>query len=901
MPGNENFHKKILDRVRKTFGILREIFSETPPEPIKQPQFLLRAGLNDRLANVDGSSLGNKPVPARKASSAGKNAKEKIAQKTPARESISLSDVHKRYLENLITAYEFVSLPGFHAEGQLLKIPLEKLFVPLSLNDKRLGFIRPERDDSFYGGAAGLSLSSALQRYRRLVIIGGPGSGKTYLLLNILLAYSRSLYEQREGSFSQAGRDEKKLSSSSKQRLAAEDGHLPILLSLRELGQYLKKSHHRPGFDSKLRLLNYLRESCMAQELSFQENFFHAYLASGKAVILMDGLDEVDDSRLRERVARLIEKFVKGYPDCRYVVTSRPWGCEGAALLGEQFGTLQIGDFNSSEARKFIRSFSITVETGLMGVETPEVLGQAKQRAEKLVNDLDSSPRMAELAVSPLALTVLALVQRERDQLPESRLDLFESGLQVLMASGLFAQKAIRSSRDVAEGRRTLEMIAFWLHQNNQSEIGSAELTTILQSWFLQWHKGDEARAAVAVSNFLQFVDKEGGLFFQYRPGKFGFAQRTFQELLAAQALAEREDTLAYTLKCLASPWWHEVILFEAGILNRQAKHRLRELVQFILGSGSQTGQQPYHSAFLASECLFDLNLKHLETGLSDDVKKSLRKLVNSQIQPGDRQGLVNKVTASNALVSLQAGAIQARFWTPPFGEPEWVRIPAGEFWMGETDGDSNFAHVVALPEYQIARVPVTNAQYALYLKDSAAELPDHWRSGKVPKGRENHPVVNVNWHEALAYCTWLAEKTNQPVCLPSEAEWEKAARGTQDQREYPWGAWDELRANTSEFALGDTTPVGLFPTGASPFGLLDMTGNVREWTRSLADFNYPYDPMDKTREDLHALDDQPRVLRGGSYYYTHDFARCAQRQYYYPDFRFFNFGFRVVISPVFS
>ena len=91
---------------------------------------------------------------------------------------------------------------------------------------------------------------------------------------------------------------------------------------------------------------------------------------------------------------------------------------------------------------------------------------------------------------------------------------------------------------------------------------------------------------------------------------------------------------------------------------------------------------------------------------------------------------------------------------------------------------------------------------------------------------------------------------------------------------------------------------MGLFPDGASPFGVLDLTGNVREWTRSLADFGYPYDPSEKAREDLLAPDNLARILRGGSYYYTGEYARCSNRQRYYPDFRFYNFGFRVVIPP---
>ena len=202
------------------------------------------------------------------------------------------------------------------------------------------------------------------------------------------------------------------------------------------------------------------------------------------------------------------------------------------------------------------------------------------------------------------------------------------------------------------------------------------------------------------------------------------------------------------------------------------------------------------------------------------------------------------------------------------------------------------FLHQVSLPKYQISRVPITNEQYGIYLNETGKEPPDDWRKNL---GLENSPVVNVSWYDALVYCEWLTEKIAHPVSLPSEAEWEKAARGTQDQRKFPWGTWQKLHSNTSEFGLGQGSPVDLFPNGASPFGVLDMTGNVREWTRSLADFQYPYNVLDKSRENLLAPDNQARILRGGSFFFSHESAGCSSRQRYYPDFKFYNFGFRVV------
>jgi formylglycine-generating enzyme required for sulfatase activity len=243
------------------------------------------------------------------------------------------------------------------------------------------------------------------------------------------------------------------------------------------------------------------------------------------------------------------------------------------------------------------------------------------------------------------------------------------------------------------------------------------------------------------------------------------------------------------------------------------------------------------------------------------------------------------KITASNALARIESRQVVSHLWKQPYGEPQWINISAGKFWMGE----GRASHQVDLPEFQIARVPVTNAQYALYVQDTNGKPPEHWRGGAVPPGLENHPVVNVSWRDAMAYCKWLGEKIQKTVNLPSEAQWEKAARGDQDKRSYPWGDdWREFHCNSDELGLNDTTPVGLFLNGASPYGALDMSGNVWEWTRT----NY-----NTGKDDLESND--TRVLRGGSFNNEASFAGCAFRLGNPPGYRSWTRGFRVVVvSP---
>lgn len=204
----------------------------------------------------------------------------------------------------------------------------------------------------------------------------------------------------------------------------------------------------------------------------------------------------------------------------------------------------------------------------------------------------------------------------------------------------------------------------------------------------------------------------------------------------------------------------------------------------------------------------------------------------------------------------------------------EMITIPAGPFLMGRDDGpaDERPAHTVTLPAYTIDRLPVTNEQFARFLEaagtHSAAgerlydiDDPDariHRRAGawRSDDGYENHPVVEAPWAGARDYCTWLGKR------LPTEAEWEKAARGT-DGRRYPWGNHPPDRSR-AQFGAGwnETASADRFPAGASPFGVLDMAGNAWEWVSS-AYRPYPYRATDG-REDLAA--GPVRGTRGGGH-----------------------------------
>ena len=209
---------------------------------------------------------------------------------------------------------------------------------------------------------------------------------------------------------------------------------------------------------------------------------------------------------------------------------------------------------------------------------------------------------------------------------------------------------------------------------------------------------------------------------------------------------------------------------------------------------------------------------------------------------------------------------------------PPVVTVPTGEFLMGSDPKRDSVAakeswakaeqpqHRLNLPTFQLAKCPLTVAEYACFVRSGHAEPKSQYNSltwKQQLDGRLDHPVVNVSWNDVVAYANWLKQQTGQSWRLPTEAEWEKAARGT-DGRIYPWGdVFDKGRCNTSEGGKGTTTPVGSYASGDSPYGALDMAGNVWEWTSSLFK-SYPYTSIDD-RENVNSTDN--RVLRGGSWY----------------------------------
>lgn len=216
------------------------------------------------------------------------------------------------------------------------------------------------------------------------------------------------------------------------------------------------------------------------------------------------------------------------------------------------------------------------------------------------------------------------------------------------------------------------------------------------------------------------------------------------------------------------------------------------------------------------------------------------------------------------------------------------VLIPAGEFTMGADDWwpKSQPEHKRKINAFYMDKYEVANIRYKTFVDATGKNAPDHWPGGKIAEGREDHPVVFVTWSEADAFCKWEGKR------LPTEAEWEKAARGA-DKRAFPWGdKFSKYKANTPQLGLEDTMPVGSFDDGKSPYGVYDLAGNVWEWTD---DWFKPY-PGNKHPDENYG--EKFKVLRGGSWYDC-TYYKCGisspsyNKIFFNPQTKNNNFGFR--------
>jgi formylglycine-generating enzyme required for sulfatase activity len=457
--------------------------------------------------------------------------------------------------------------------------------------------------------------------------------------------------------------------------------------------------------------------------------------------------------------------------------------------------------------------------------------------------------------------------------------------------------------RYVNDLKGILEQLAFEVQQGGSrqpdEQPSGIDEFTLLQRLVALHPKKDYGWA----QRLLETLRQRSSLLLERKGQVFSFPHRTFQEYLAGVYLAHQPNFGEAAAKLAANvAFWREVILLAVGYLihHRREQEKPRFLVDLLCPDRPPADESAWRQVWLAGEVLLEIGVNQVQ---DTEPGQWLLSRVQQRLATLLEQGMLTpreRAEAGEVLGQLGDPRFDpARFYLPCTyrGQPEplagFIEISPGPFVMGSRKGDTedwggesgNPATLTLDYCYWLARYPVTVAQFQCFIDAGGYEEPAwwtpagwSWRQGQwdsqveedwlrehlqsrpvelrsapmewnVQRAYPNRPVVDVCWFEAMAYCCWLEAQMKAAqvpplpdgcgIRLPTEAEWEKAARCGDDRR-YPWGDedWDETRANIDRCEIGHPTPVGLYPLGSTPTGLHDLSGNVWEWTLMLSD-NY--------------------------------------------------------------
>jgi formylglycine-generating enzyme required for sulfatase activity len=697
---------------------------------------------------------------------------------------------------------------------------------------------------------------------------------------------------------------------------------VPVLVTLRDFARWLPD---KPQKAEPRHLWKFLIDRLGRQNLAFVAEPLHDRLEQGKVILLLDGLDEIPTKQKRTFIRDAVAAFANRYHRCRIVVTCRTLSYQDPAWRLVVFESFTLAPFSEEQIDQFITAwYSELVRLGNVKPDAMEGLAWRLRTAMR-------RPDLWRLAANPLLLTAMALVHTHKGQLPDARALLYEETVDILLwrweqfklseeeeAPRLRALLTQVGRTDV-DLKRALWQLAFVAHQQGGTidteavaDLGEAQLIKTLKE--LHPDKSlDWARQVVEVMKL------RAGLLLERTPEVYTFPHRTFQEYLAGAHLAAQPDFARQAARLVEEgAFWREVVLLAVGRLVYLSGDTAKPLALAAELCPAQLSDNDvaWRQAWLAGDVLLEIGLNRVsDSALGRDLTERIRGCLVGLLH-GGHLSPVERTAAGDTLARLGDPRFRDdALYLPDDSLLGFVEIPKGSFVMGE----GQERHTVTLPRYFMARYPVTVEQFRQFVKDDKYQPRDE----RSLQGPANHPVVYVTWHDAVAYCDWLTKRLrawdgtpeplatllkqeNWQVTLPSEAEWEKAARGKNDWI-YPWGnEFDPNKANTAETGINGTSAVGCFPAGASqPYGIMDMSGNVWEWTRSLwgkeigePEFGYPYDPQDKRRERLDAPDNIRRVLRGGACWHGQGGARCAYRYGLAPASAHFYVGFRVVVHP---
>ena len=806
-----------------------------------------------------------------------------------------------KYLTFLKSDCIYIDIRGLASgEGRAHQFRIDELYIPLKTSSRSLTDRSGKKARDAKAGlheAQEILLNEALVD-KPLIIRGEPGAGKTtFMRLLTFTLCSTWLGEPV--------------------RVAAADiswpdqPPLPIFVRMGALTEFLRRQRHAGSAALPIKdhspecLLRYLEAQSQENAWHVSVDDFRRKLDGGRCLILLDGLDEAPDADMREQMSDLAANILKAYPGNQVVLTSRPPALT-ADVMPAGFSLVDILPLDDDAMKSFLQHWCTALY--------PDAPDKAEKYRRELTLALTARPEIRRMARTPVMLTALAVVHWNEHQLPEQRFELYESILTWLLRA-----RKDRPGRLKADACRMLLQklaLAMFTHpEGRQRSVGLDWAAKTLSPFF----KATEGKSAKQQAEyFIRDEMVDSGVIVR-RDNTLEFWHLSFQEYLAAYEIAglveEDQEKLLFEKERVFSPEWRETVLLLAGVLHKQGVNKVNQLVDLILHHTPQEN----NADLLPQQARSVALLGGIQHDLSTLDYKPDNKAYDAVIRRVEGIFDVKTFRAVPAAIRSYAADALALVGDPRFDEIEWIDVPGGEFWMGaqETDengrnydsdayGDEEPVHQVKLTGFKISRYPTTAAQYKKFIEADGYKNKEFWKTDgfeEIQAPREwdeqllhpGRPIVNVSWYEAAAFAAWCGG------CLPSEAEWEYAARGVA-YRKWPWGDTepDADRCNFEDTKLSEPSPAGIFPENVSPFGLVDMAGNVWEWCLDGYSKEY-YQQCQKQGTVVNPRGPEKgdaAVLRGGSFIDDAQYLRCALRDGKDPFKRYDLIGFRVVLSP---
>ncbi|MBN1548436.1 MAG: SUMF1/EgtB/PvdO family nonheme iron enzyme [Syntrophaceae bacterium] len=937
-------HKEILNKISGSQEALRSL-EKLVEQLIVQSKEDRKAVLK-RLENVDSKLSGKLDGIDGKIDNALVN-QEEILMAVKSGDTVMEKDAAKAEVEYRKVLKEELGSIKMLGSPDVPNVPVDLLdtFVSLDITTMSVGKYREGLEPNEMRGETDRKLSPedtlkrAFEKNRMLLILGDPGSGKTTLVKYYAMLCLKNRFK----------------------KLGFKEATLPIYLPLREVET--KDGELCP-------LHECLTKWASRHYLSISADTFLGWLQNRATLIMLDGLDEISDLDKRKEICDWIDNAATGLIKAKFVVTSRWTGYRKVDGIELEFDHVKadVRDFSKEQQAEFLEKWFVAAylkEPQDKGIAKHQWRKKQKQKGKdkaKLIVDFlaeEENKGVRDLAVVPMLLQVIAILWRERENLPQGRAELYQAALKYLL-DYRDRRKKIKPLMPATQALRVLCPVSFWMQGKlHADEVQKDKLYGKMEK------KLANMKDSVPADEFCENLRDRAGLIADYGRDLYVFRHKSFREYLAGQELVTqaRRDAkcLEKIVKKFGEDWWNEPLRFFMGEVDDELFDQFMDAL-FKSNASKELDQKSYSLLLAmvseAPERRIDSLVKRLNAQETTENQKryivdclntignkeaieAIDKFVAKQIGTevgGYAAGLVvgnaasGKYTTDEVVSEAIAKVDVFKKFPKSFRNifefnAEYIRIPGGSFKYSVSK------KMEPVPDLYFAKYPVTNKRYRRFIGylagrdeelsevlplkvfsermlESAKDVkgfefyldkPRGWaeklKSGYDDEKRfkgDDQPMVGVSWFDAKAYCYWLsllnAASMGWPLGefkytyrLPKEVEWEWAASG--GKREYPWpaekgGPSDKL-ANYNQ-NVGATTPVGRYPEGTTPEGLMDMAGNVWEWMENW-DENYV---------------DKYRSLRGGSWLNLAYNLRCVSRfDSGLPVNRSDYDGFRVVFS----